>query len=270
MNHRSVDYDTVASDYDRRTRQGSYLAGIGPALQGLARRVGADRLLDLGCGTGQSLRGLAADRRPAPRLFGLDFSAGMLAQARHLDPTYRLTQASAPAPPFVVASFDLVFCVHAFHHFPDKAQVVQAAYELLRPGGILAIVNVDPHACQPGDWWLFDYFDGVRETDLRRFPPLAAQEAMLRDAGFEQIHSPVVQYIEESVSGEAIFDSYWHRKDSCSQLILLSEEAYQAGLARIRARLAQAKAVGETVTFRTRLENRMCYGLKPCPDFTTP
>lgn len=263
MSHCPVDYDRVASNYDRRTQRGSYLAGIAPALQALARRVQASRLLDLGCGTGQSLHGLAEGLQSPPRLYGLDFSAGMLAQARHLDPTYRLVRASAPVPPFAAASFDLVFCVHAFHHFPDKARTVRAAYDLLRPGGILAIVNVDPHPCQPGDWWIFDYFDGVRETDLQRFPSQTAQEALLREAGFEQIRSPVVQHIDESANGEAIFDSYWHRKDSCSQLILLSEAAYQAGLARIRARLAQAQATGETVVFRTRLENRMCHGLKP-------
>ena len=262
MSRRSVNYDAVAPDYDQRTRQGSYLADIPLALQDLVRQVQAGRLLDLGCGTGRSLLGLAYGLQPSPRLYGLDFSAGMLAQARRLDPAYRLTQASAPFPPFATASFDLVFCVHAFHHFPDKVQVIRAAYDILRPGGVLAIINIDPHACQPGDWWVFDTFEGVRETDLQRFPSLAQQETMLREAGFVQINSPIVQYIDECVSGEAIFDNYWLCKDSCSQLILLSVEAYQAGVKRLRRRLAQAKAAGETVTFRTRLENRMCHGFK--------
>lgn len=256
-----VNYDAVAHTYDRRVR-GAYLKDIIPALKDLARQVGAKCLLDLGCGTGRSLHGLAADLHPPPSLHGLDFSAVMLVQAHRLDPTYRLVQASAPKPPFASQSFDLILSVHAFHHFPNQAQVVQAAYRLLRPGGAFAIINVDPHTCAPGDWWIFDYFEGVREADLRRFPALNEQEAMLHGAGFEQISSPIVQHIDESVVGETIFDSYWLRKDSCSQLILLTDEAYQAGLNCIRHRLAKAETTGKTVIFRTRLAVRMCRGFK--------
>jgi ubiquinone/menaquinone biosynthesis C-methylase UbiE len=258
-----VNYDAIAPGYDRRVEQGTYLVGVTQALQKLARQVKASRIVDLGCGTGRSLRGVADSLQPAPIVYGLDLSAGMLAQARSLDAAYRLVQASAPAPPFVSASFDLVFCAHAFHHFPNKPQVVRAAYALLRPGGVFAIVNFDPREVQRSDWPIYEYFEGTYETDLGRFPALADQETMLREAGFQQISSPVVQYIESNVMGEAIFENYHIRKEACSQLILISTEAYQAGLERISAKLEAAKARGETVVFRTYLKNRMCHGLKP-------
>jgi ubiquinone/menaquinone biosynthesis C-methylase UbiE len=258
-----VNYDAVASDYDRRTQVGSYLSGVTTALQQLAWRVGAQRVLDLGCGTGRSLKGISQTLQPAPLCYGLDFSGGMLTQAKSLDPTYRLVQASAPYPPFASASFDMIFCAHAFHHFPEKPGVVRAAYRLLRPGGAFAIVNFDPHEHQPADWTIYKYFDGVYETDLKRFPALADQEVMLHQAGFQEISSPVVQLIDSELFGQEILENYWLRKDSSSQLILLSEEAYQTGLQRICQAVSEAQAQGEQIIFKAQLKNRMCYGFKP-------
>lgn len=258
-----VNYDAIASGYDQRTHSGTYLLGVTAALQTLARQVEAHHILDLGCGTGRSLQGLAEVRQPSPHCYGLDFSAGMLAQAQKLDSTYRLVQAAAPYPPFAPASFEMVFCAHAFHHFPNKPQVVQAAYRLLRPGGVFAIVNFDPHEHRPDDWTIYTYFKGAYETDLERFPALADQEAMLRQAGFQQINSPVVHLIGSEIPGEAILDSYWLRKESSSQLILLSEEVYQAGLERVRQVVTAAQARQEKIVFRTRLKNRMVHGFKP-------
>lgn len=256
-----VNYNAVAAGYNQRM-QGSYLAGVTEALQDLARQVRAQRVLDLGCGTGRSLQGLAASREPAPLCYGLDFSEGMLHQARQFDAGYRLVQASSPQPPFAPAAFDLVFCVHAFHHFPNKPQVIRAAYNILRPGGALAIVNIDPQD-EGQDWYVYTYFEGTYQTDLERFPTVGRQEAWLREAGFQRVSSPVVQHIDEDETGEAIFSSYYIRKDSSSQLILLSDEAYDAGLARIQAAIEQAKASGYEIIFRTQLKNKMCYGFKP-------
>ena len=256
-----VNYDDIAPNYDQRSET-DYLSGIVSALQDLAHQVNARRALDLGCGTGRSLQGLDSSLQPSPVCYGLDSSAGMLTQARCLDHNYRLVQASAVSPPFVPSSFDLVFCVHAFHHFPNKPQVVNSAYTTLRPGGAFAIVNMDPRECR-NDYYVYDYFEGTYETDLDRFPSVAEQEAMLRRAGFQQVKSPVVHRIEDHLSGEAVFDSYFLRKDACSQLILLSDKAYQAGLARIRLKIAEGESRGEDVVFRTHLKNRMCYGFKP-------
>jgi SAM-dependent methyltransferase len=186
----------------------------------------------------------------------------MLQQAHQFNVDYRLVQASSPQPPFAPASFDLVFCVHAFHHFPNKPQVIRAAYNILRPGGAFAIVNFDPQD-KSQDWYIYTYFESVYETDLERFPTVAQQKTWLQQVGFRQVSAPVVQYINENKTGDAILSSYYIRKDSCSQLILLSDEAYQAGLARIQAAIEQAKASGKDIVFPAQLNNRMCYGFKP-------
>ena len=256
-----VNYDVVAPHYDQRTK-GGYLEGIGTALQGLARQVRARHILDLGCGTGRSLYRLAGSLQPNPICYGLDFSGGMLTQARQFDSAYRLVNASASLPPFAANSFDLIFCVHAFHHFPDKDRVVRHAYQMLRSGGAFAIVNFDPHQCR--DWYVYDYFDGVLNTDLERFSSVAEKETMLHQAGFQQIQSPLAEHITEKFVGNAVFDNnYFLEKSSCSQLILLSDEAYRAGLERMRATVIAAKARGEDIVFSTEIKNWMTFGFKP-------
>src|SRR5437660_25768 len=66
------------------------------------------------------------------------------------------------------AGFDLIFCVNAFHHFPQPRVFICEARRLLRPGGALAITGMDPHAGRDR-WYLYDYFVGTQDTDLRRF-----------------------------------------------------------------------------------------------------
>jgi ubiquinone/menaquinone biosynthesis C-methylase UbiE len=204
---------------------------------------------------------LADSWQPGPICYGLDLSGGMLSQARQFDANYRLVNASAPLPPFVSASFDLIFCTHAFHHFPQKPQVVQAAYRMLRPGGAFAVVNFDPRECRHS-WYVYDYFAGVYETDLERFPRLAEQEAMLNQAGFQGVSNILVEHIDDAMVGEAVFDNYFLQKDSSSQLILLSDEVYQAGLEKMRAKIAMAKLKGEEIVFRTEIRIWMCCGFK--------
>jgi len=203
-----VNYDAVASRYDQRV-QGTYLKGATDALRKLAQRLKANHVLDLGCGTGRSLQGFV-QMEHRPICCGLDFSPGMLMQARQLEPDYRLVNASAPAPPFVDGCFDLVCCTLAFHHFPNKRQVVQRAFDMLRPGGAFAIVNIDPH--QSGQSWpVYDFFEGVYEADLKRFPSLAEQQSILAQAGFQQISSRMVEHIFHKIVGEAILDEIYYR-----------------------------------------------------------
>ena len=263
MSRTRVNYDAIAPEYDLR-RAGGDFDGIGLALQDLARQVKAQQVLDLGCGTGRSHQGPVS----LPLVgYGLDFSAGMLAQARRFNRDYRLVQASAPCSPFAADSFDLVFCVHAFHHFPNKNQVAREAYRLVRPGGAFAIINVDPHEGRH-IWYIYDYFEGVYEADLARFPRVAEQEAMLSQAGFQQINRRLAQEFNDTIVGEAVFDHYFLRKDSSSQLILLTDETYQAGLTRMRTKISEAKAKGEDVVFQTALKNWLCFGVKPISKFS--
>jgi ubiquinone/menaquinone biosynthesis C-methylase UbiE len=60
--------------------------------------------------------------------------------------------ADAEALPFTDASFDLVMCRIAPHHFPDVTKFVAEAHRVLKPGGTFALVdNIAPDiATTPG------------------------------------------------------------------------------------------------------------------------
>lgn len=112
----------------------------------LIRRAGprdGEDILDLGCGTGVVTRTVAASGIVPGSMTGVDFSAGMLAEARvraaseGLD--VRWVEADAGALPLPDDSFDVAFCQQAFQFFPDRPAALRELRRVLRPGGRVAI-----------------------------------------------------------------------------------------------------------------------------------
>jgi hypothetical protein len=107
---------------------------------------------------------------------------------------------------------------------------------------------MDPHG-RKQSWYVYRYFEGVYETDLERFPSWQEIETWMTEEGLQEITRRVVEQIWNSLSGRAVFDDPFIQPHACSQLALLSEAEYQAGLRNMEAALAQAEARGETLTF---------------------
>jgi demethylmenaquinone methyltransferase / 2-methoxy-6-polyprenyl-1,4-benzoquinol methylase len=98
---------------------------------------GGSLLLDLACGTGD-LSTLA--RRLGFRVIGADLSGGMLAANRSDVP---LVQADCSRLPFPDGAFDGVVCGYALRNFTDLATAFAETARVIRPGGRLAILEVD-------------------------------------------------------------------------------------------------------------------------------
>lgn len=239
-----VDYDRVAPTYDQRFAADSQ-EPIAAALLALARDLGAERILEVGCGTGRWL----ADLEPVTgQLYGLDLSTGMLRQARKRNGRLHWVRGRAGQLAFPGAAFDLIYCVNAIHHFDRPRAFVAESRRSLRPGGKLAIVGMDPRQ-QRDRWYVYRYFEGVWETDLRRFPSWGTILDWMVAEGFEAVTCREVQRIVGHKIGQKLLDDPFLRKDACSQLTLLSEQAYAAGLRRIETALAQAEAAGQVLVF---------------------
>ncbi len=254
MSNQQVDYDCIAPGYDRRYINGSGQRGIAEELQALTR--GKERVLEVGCGTGHWLAGL---HTAAGTLVGLDLSAGMLAQARARAEPLHLARGRACCLPFGDVCADLVYCVNAIHHFQRQRDFIFEARRLLRPHGSLVVAGSDPRAHRHR-WYIYDYFPGTYETDLDRFPSWGTVLDWMIEAGFEQIEWRLVERIEDHKTGRDIFSDPFLQKDACSQLALLSDEAYAAGLRRIATALAEAEARGAPITFSTDLWQAILVG----------
>ncbi|MGH6900045.1 MAG: class I SAM-dependent methyltransferase [Geminicoccaceae bacterium] len=137
------------------------------------RRIRAQRLLDVACGTGRFL-GLIKQNYPRLPVVGLDLSEAYLRRARRELRAWswvELTQGAAEALPFADASFDLVTSVYLFHELPHPVRARAAAEfaRVLRPGGRLVFVDSFQQGDEPA-------FDGLLELF-----PLAYHEPYFAD-----------------------------------------------------------------------------------------
>lgn len=250
-----VDYDFIATTYDQR-----YVAdpmrGVSAALEALVHARHAERVLEIGCGTGHWLGELEPHTRA---ICGLDLSSGMLAHARARIPQLRLVHGRGDRLPYAPASFDLVYCVNALHHLDDQRAAVSQSRRLLRPGGALAVIGADPHSGRDR-WFIYDYFPGVLALDLRRFPSTGTLVDWMLAAGFTRVERQVVHHIYDPHVGRAVLQNHFLQKSATSQLTLLSDEEYAAGLARLRADLADAESRGATLHFEVDLRMAMVVG----------
>ena len=97
----------------------------------------ADRILELGTGTGETARRVLG-RHPRASLLGLDSSSEMLGHARAALPPDRVRLVVARfEDPLPDGPFDVVVTVLAVHHLdgPGKADLFERAAAVLSPGG---------------------------------------------------------------------------------------------------------------------------------------
>jgi ubiquinone/menaquinone biosynthesis C-methylase UbiE len=104
----------------------------------------AETVIDIGCGTGSSLRHLLT-YCPKGRLIGIDPSATMLAIAQEqtaqlgLSERIEYHQAGAELLSLQDASADTVLAFSSFHHWKNSVAGLTEVYRVLKPGGRLLL-----------------------------------------------------------------------------------------------------------------------------------
>jgi ubiquinone/menaquinone biosynthesis C-methylase UbiE len=191
----------MAMEGERSARSSAWL---NRHLKALAKT--GNRLVDLGCGTGDDVRVLA---REGFWTVGLDFSWSALTFARDMFPRGRYVQADLRARrlPFADASFDGVIARCALHYFTLKQteHIVDEVARILVPGGALAIVVNSAKMLSKRMRYQYDthkvleprtirFADGV----VRHFFTRAELERLLRDEfEIEYEHEGVFRQYEE-------------------------------------------------------------------------
>jgi len=153
----------------------------------LAGITGRDEVLDLGGGIGGPARMAAAafgcrvtvlDLTPEFRGAGEELTRRM-----GLSDRVSFRVGDALQPPFLPASFDVVWTQHSSMNIPDKSGLYAAARRVLRPGGRLAIHEIVAGAGGPIEFpvpW-------APRPELSFLLPAEELRSAIREAGFREL-----------------------------------------------------------------------------------
>lgn len=139
------------------------------------RARGAQKIADIACGTGILSDRIERELRPE-QIFGVDMSAGMLAQARARSSRVRWLRGPAEQLPFGDRALDAVVTTSAFHFF-DQPVALREFYRVLAPRGLVAVAALSTR--QP----LLQVPASNRWKPQHNASP-AEMRAMFEDAGF--------------------------------------------------------------------------------------
>ncbi len=222
-----TNYNSIASSYDERYSS-NYLTYIEKSLFSIASDANIKTILEVGSGTG---RWLVALKLLNKKVVGVDYSIGMLKIAANKQNNFFLINADACKLPFSKNTFDLIFCINAIHHFPDKEKFLSDALLTLKPKGLLCIYGVDPQLDK--NWYVYEYFENVYERDLQRFPSLSETKKLCTMAGFNVEEQALVEKVFSERTGKEVFSDPFLKKNMTSQLANLLDEDYQRGIDKI-------------------------------------
>ena len=195
-------FDRIAPKYDALNRVIS--AGMDQrwrrrSLDKIGVRKG-DAVVDLACGTGDFCE--LVEQRGAS-VIGVDFALQMLKQGQNRGLEHEAVQGDGEWLPFRTASVDVVTCGFALRNFVSLKGVLAEVARIVRPGGRIALLDVDRPAFAPIRFAHSLYFDrivpfiGGLVSDKKAYtylpqstaylPPPEELKEMLSGAGFLQV-----------------------------------------------------------------------------------
>jgi SAM-dependent methyltransferase len=158
------------------------------------------RVLDVGCGSGE-LTGWMADLVGPAEVVGVDVDLTVLSIARERWAAHpaapRFVLADASHVPAALGRFDVVYARFLLSHQTDPLAILRDLRELCRPGGVVAVEDVDIPAmfCEPASaafdraTELYCQAAVARGADPRLGPRLAG---LFTQAGFEAVDAHAV------------------------------------------------------------------------------
>jgi SAM-dependent methyltransferase len=153
----------------------------------MARPQPADTALDVASGPGLLVCALA---RMARHATGIDLTPAMLEQARRSQGAQGVenvtwVQGDVSALPWRGASFDIVTCRFAFHHFPDPLAVLREMRRVCRAGGRIVVADSAPAVDKAA---AFNAMEKMRDPSHARALPVEEMTELFVAAGLPEPH----------------------------------------------------------------------------------
>jgi ubiquinone/menaquinone biosynthesis C-methylase UbiE len=231
-----TDYDEIAHLYDENPLRRKdvdddlvrYLA------MDKTRSLSSIRVVDIACGTGNQA---VANKTQFPEveMWGVDRSAGMLAQAKRKSQEIRWIQADMDETDLTLGEFDYASCQFAYHHSQAKRRFMENAYRNLRQGGWFTITNLDVY--QMADWYVYHYFPAAKTLDWQDF---LTQEHLLRivqSVGFEVLSCETTRHLQRMTATEVYHTC--ESRQGTSELMAIDDMEYEKGMEALRERFLQ-------------------------------
>lgn len=125
-----------------------------------------DRILEVACGDGAYAPWLAERAGTTGRVVATDVEAAYLGLAKReaTSPQVQLAGADLDQLPFADDTFDFAWCAQSFYSLPDPVAAVRRMARVVRPGGVVAVLENDMlhHVLLP---WPVDLELAVRRAE---------------------------------------------------------------------------------------------------------
>jgi ubiquinone/menaquinone biosynthesis C-methylase UbiE len=220
--HTFLDYDKLAEEYSQHRK-------VHPrVLQRLfdaAQENEHQRILEVGCGTGNYIRTLQGALHCTA--FGIDPSTGMLMAAASMSQDVCYAQARAERLPIAPGTIDFVFNVDVIHHVRGLAESYDEIRRILKPGGMVCTVTESPQLIRTRVP-LSSYFPETVPYELKRYPTVKKLKQVMAESGLETTRQDIVRF-PYLINDTGPFES-----KAFSTLHLIPDEAFQRGLDRMR------------------------------------
>ena len=145
VNHRTDFFDTIADKWDGWEDLPALEKKLADGLGEFGVRAD-ERVVDIGCGTGNLTRALLSRLSPKGKIVAVDISPRMIEVAKRKvsDPRVSWHPTDARRLPIDDAGCDRVFCYSVWPHFDDRAAVAAELGRVLTPGGLLHVWHLIP------------------------------------------------------------------------------------------------------------------------------
>jgi 2-polyprenyl-3-methyl-5-hydroxy-6-metoxy-1,4-benzoquinol methylase len=188
------DFDKEAAAWDENPGRVKLANDVADAIIREAQPSSTMDALDYGCGTGLVTLRL----QPLVKsIVGADSSTGMLGMLKLKTEKQQVTNVQTRLVDFehggtLAGKFHLIVSSMTLHHVQDTAQLFKQWYELLLPGGVLAVADLDTE-----DGSFHGDNTGVRHLGFDR----RHLGALLRKAGFSSVRDTTAATMVREVAG---------------------------------------------------------------------